>query len=485
MTAFSFNPLRWPLAIKVPAFVALFMLGVSVLITNAVLSRLKETQERHLTTVSGVYLDGLSSAVLPHVLRDDVWEVFDTVDRNTGLGDAFGKVSVVVVNARGETIASSDPTSSPVSSLQNERDNRFGTSNNLIVNEAASRAHGRRALVYQERVVGRIFADFDISHLLKERSDVLRTLIVTNALIALFLTALGYWVIRRMLTPLGILSRHLDRVTSGPVEVISLAEAGTPGGEFARLFTRFNTLASALNEREVIARQLASEERLASLGRLASGMAHEINNPLGGIFNAIDTVKRHGDNAAIRRSSLDLIERGLHGIRDVVRSTLATYRADRDQRNLTVADLDDLKLLVSPEANRLGIILLWHNHADGDIRLPSSTVRQILLNLVLNAAQASPRGSTVMVVMQCLFGALVLTVEDEGPGLPEEAEAVLIGAANKPLSFGEGTGLGLWMTRRLVTDLGGSIVAEQRPRGGSSICVKLPQPNPEELRHVA
>jgi signal transduction histidine kinase len=485
MTTLSLNPLRWPLVFKVPAFVALFMLGVSVVITNAVLARLKDTQERHLATVSGVYLEGLSSAVIPYVLRDDIWEVFDVIDRSAGLGEAFGRALVVVVNAKGETIASSNPAFAPVSSIQNDRDSRFGSGNNLIVNEDAGRAYGRKALVYQERVVGRIFADFDISHLLQERSEVLRTLIATNALIALILAAIGYWVIRRMLAPLGILSRHLDRAAAGPVEVVPLAAAGAPGGEFARLFTRFNTLADALNERELIARQLASEERLASLGRLASGMAHEINNPLGGIFNAIDTLKRHGEKPAVRRASLDLIERGLRGIRDVVRSTLATYRADRDQRDLTIADLDDLKLLISPETNRLGVTLLWSNDADGEIRLPASTVRQILLNIVLNAAQASPRGGTVVVAMQRRHNALVLTVEDEGPGLPGEAEAVLVGASNKPLSFGEGTGLGLWMTRRLVTDLGGKITAEAAPLGGTAICVTLPIPEIEELRHVA
>src|SRR5918995_2933546 len=111
-------------------------------------------------------------------------------------------------------------------------------------------------------------------------------------------------------------------------------------GEFRPLFGAFNGMVEAVREREGLARQLADEERLASLGRLASGMAHEINNPLGGILNAVDTLKQHGGRPEVRSRTLDLIERGLKGIRDVVRSTLVTYRADHDgTRSLQPEDI--------------------------------------------------------------------------------------------------------------------------------------------------
>ena len=96
--------------------------------------------------------------------------------------------------------------------------------------------------------------------------------------------------------------------------------------EFAQLFDRFNAMARALDERESLATHLAEQEKYAVLGKLASGMAHEVNNPLGGLFNALDTFRRHGDDATVRESTLDLLERGLTHIRNVVRSTLVTYR---------------------------------------------------------------------------------------------------------------------------------------------------------------
>ena len=124
-------------------------------------------------------------------------------------------------------------------------------------------------------------------------------------------------------------------------------------------------------------------------------MAHEINNPLGGILNAIDTLKQHGERPEVRSRTLDLIERGLKGIRDVVRTALVTYRADTDRRDLTGTDLDDLKLLVDAGDPPQGIDVGLANAADGDLASRASIVRQIVLNLLLNACSATPAGGTI------------------------------------------------------------------------------------------
>lgn len=480
----SLDPRQWPLAFKAPLLVATFMLVVSGVMTNAVLSRLRETQERHLAAMSTIYLNGLAASLVPHVLRDDIWEVFDTIDRGASLEGGFGRATIVVVDANGQTIAASDPKQTPVLSRQADREQTFQGGSTLSVDAASARAFARRALVYQDRRIGAIYVDYDVSHLLRERADVLRTLIGTNAAIAVVLAAFGYGTIRRMLKPLRTLSHHLDLAVAGAVQPIASDEVRGTTHEFGRLFRRFNVMADAVNDREAIARELANEERLASLGRLASGMAHEINNPLGGLLNAIDTIKRHGDKPPVRNASLDLIERGLKGIRDVVRATLATYQADRNPRDLGPADLDDLKLLVGPELSRRALKLDWHNGIVGDLPVPASAVRQIALNLLLNAMQATPVGARVGLEVAVVEDQLVISVHDQGPGFAPDASALLSGGG-KPAPAGDGTGLGLWMTRRLVHDLRGSIAVEASPIGGAAVRVAIPLTAAEEMRDVA
>jgi signal transduction histidine kinase len=479
------DPRGWPLAVKAPAVVAIFMLVVSIVLTNAVLSRLRETQERHLSAMSRVYLNGLASALIPYVLRADIWEIFDIIERGSALEGGFGRASIVVVDAKGETLAASDPRQAPVLSRQADRGRAFAGDAELTVDADKARAFARRALVYQNRRIGEIYVDYDVSHLLRERDEVLRTLMATNAAIAILLAAFGYWVIRRMLGPLRTLSRHLDLAVSGAVQPIAPDEVGAATREFGRLFRRFNVMAGAVNEREALAKELAREERLASLGRLASGMAHEINNPLGGLFNAIDTLKRHGDRPSVRAASLDLIERGLKGIRDVVRSALATYRADGDPRDLAPADLDDLRLLIGAEVRRRAMDLDWCNDLGRDLPVPATAMRQVVLNLVLNALQASPAGSRVRFEATVAQDHLRIAVHDQGPGFGAEARAVLLGAASRPAPIGDGAGLGLWMIRRLVRDLRGDIAVETSDLGGALVRVTIPLTGPQEMRDVA
>lgn len=479
------DPRRWPLAVKAPAVVALFMLVVSVVLTNAVLARLRETQERHLRAMSTIYLNGLASTLIPYVLRSDIWEVFDVIERGSALEGGFGRATIVVVDSRGETLAASDPKQTPVLSRQFDRSLAFNAGESLTVDAEKARAFARRTLIHQNRRIGEIYADYDVSHLLRERDEVLRTLLATNAAIAILLAAFGYWVIRRMLGPLRTLSRHLDLGVAGNVHPIAPDAVGAATREFGRLFKRFNVMAEAVNEREALAKELAKEERLASLGRLASGMAHEINNPLGGLFNAIDTLKRHGHTPSVRAASLDLIDRGLKGIRDVVRSALATYRADRDPRDLAPADLDDLRLLIGAEVRRQSLELDWRNDLGRDLPVPATAMRQIVLNLVLNALQVSPAGSRVRFEAAVARDQLRIEVHDQGPGFGAEAHAVLLGIASRPAPIGDGAGLGLWMTHRLVRDLRGDIVVETSDLGGALVRVTIPLTRPQEMRDVA
>jgi signal transduction histidine kinase len=476
------NPLQWPITVKVPMFVVLLMIIVSAVITNRVLARLADTQERHLGQLASAYLDGLSTSLIPSVVREDIWEVFDTLDRSRERYRGLNVEWTVVTNGSNQVLAATDPVRFPSDRpLGQDMLSAFpGTGIELA--EQQTTAYLARPLTYQDREIGHIYAVADIRPLLRERSEVFATLTLTNALLTLVLAAIGYYGVRRMVHPVRILSVHLDRSTQGPLEPI--AETTVGGGEFRRLFTRYNALARAVNEREELTAKLAEEEKLASLGRLASGLAHEINNPLGGMFNALDSLRRHGDRESVRATSLRLLDQGLAGIRDLVRSTLAVYRDDGSSRNLMPGDIDDLRLLIEPEIKRKRLAVQWTNDISASTPLPAAPVRDAILNILLNACEACPEGGSISLTARAGAKVAFIEVADSGPGLPRHLKEYLERPDAGSAPLGRRSGLGLWMVKRLCQELGGRVYAEDGDEGGTRIKLVMPFAD-QELKNVA
>jgi signal transduction histidine kinase len=475
-----------PLSVKIPAVVFVFMAAVALFVSERVLTRLQEAQSRHLADLATVYLDGLASALVDPVVREDVWGVFDILDGARQTQAGMKPIETVVATTDGRVLASSDPVRFPSRSpLPDSFLNTRTPAPATVSRDSEGLAVSRRDLSTGGQAVGSVHATFDIAPLLEERRSVLLALIATNAVLTLTLALIAWLTVGRMMRPVRILRDHLQAGVECRVEPIPESAIQGAPREFRPLYQSFNDMAAAVREREDLSRQLAEEERLASLGRLASGMAHEINNPLGGLFNAIDTLKEHGARADVRQRTIDLIERGLRGIRDVVRTALATYRADRDTRSLKAADVDDLKLLVQADVRRKALVLDWANDAPEEIAVPAAAARQIILNLLLNACHATPEGGSVAFRAVYEAGRFVATVDDNGPGLSDHAQNVLVGRSDHPPAAGSGTGLGLWMVRRLVKEIGGTVSVSTREPVGTSIRVSIPTMTEEELAHVA
>ena len=116
-----------PVSYRVPILVALLMVTISAVISERVLDRLSRTQESFLDGLAGSYLDGLTAAVLPAVLRGDVWEVFDALDRSQKSYEALSPVEAVVTGAEGKVLAATDPTRIPsFSDLPEAYASRYG-----------------------------------------------------------------------------------------------------------------------------------------------------------------------------------------------------------------------------------------------------------------------------------------------------------------------------------------------------------------------
>jgi len=444
----------WPLTVKVPLLVAALMIAVAVGISNTVLQRLSDTQEEHLAQLTGAYLDGLSTAVQPFVIRGDVWESFDVLDR-ARQRYAGVRAKYTIVALPDETVlAASDPLRFPSASrLPGDVIERVREAQSLVLDEDGASAWVYRALREGNAFVGSIIAEIDISDLIALRHKALMALIGVNALLTVLFAAAGYFMVRRMLAPAGVLTAHLDHALDGPMKRIADRDLPPPDTEFGRLFRRFNQVADALNERQALGARLAQKQKAAVIGKLASGLAHEVNNPLGGLFNAVAMVRDHGDDPKIRADATRLLERGLTGIRNLVRTALLTYKGPAQTHEIARSDLDDLRFLIQTEVARRQIHLAWNVVLPDRLTVDGQAAQQAALNLLLNACAASPVGGTVEFAASADQHALSIVVRDQGSGLPEPFIALLRG--DEPAAMPAETGLGLWTVARLMRQSGG------------------------------
>ena len=331
---------NWPLALKVPMLVAGLTVIVAIAISQVFLSRLAREQEASLRSITSAFMDGVSTAVTPGLQRQDVWETFDSLDRARRQYGAVNALFVVVLQPNGQVLAASEPERFPVTSpLPPHLAGLLGQEGNLVLDEEKGRAWLVRRIEQESFQIGTVLAEIDISDILAVRREVLWTLILVNGGLTAVLGLAGYLLVRRMVRPLSLIQQHLTAAGSGRPELIDEDQIRHAAPEYGDLYRRFNAMIRGQAEREALAAELANQEKLAMLGRLASGMAHEVNNPLGGLMNAVDTLEVHGDRESVRRRTIDLLRRGLAGIQNVVRAALVTYKSAPGPKRLTRADL--------------------------------------------------------------------------------------------------------------------------------------------------
>lgn len=473
-------------AFRVPIMVMLLMATVSVVLSERVLTRLSQNQEAYLEGLAGSYLDGVAASVSPSVLRRDSWEIYDALLRMKPRKAAVLPRETVITDAHDIILASDRPEVHPTLALMDNAFRGEFKGSQMRLDIGSKLAFQIRPISHNGEMIGKVYVVFDASSLLRERGDVLLALLLTNALLTVVLAAIGFLVVRRMVRPLQILESHLQTSAFGELEPISDDEFPKAGREAKRIFAAFNRLVNAEKDKAALVDRLTREERLASLGRVASGMAHEINNPLGGLLNATDTLKKHGHLEKVRLESIDLIRRGLLGIRDVVQAALVTYRPERSSRALSSQDLGDVALLLRPELKNRSQFLTISSPESLEVfpGLPAGPMRQAIMNLVLNASSASPDHADIVLAINRTDEEFCIQVEDQGQGLPEVATHILTAPIKSGVPDGI-SGLGLWVVRQIADELGATLSVRPNSPNGTIVMMLVPYRHTEVLNAAA
>jgi signal transduction histidine kinase len=227
--------------------------------------------------------------------------------------------------------------------------------------------------------------------------------------------------------------------------------------------------------------QLIHRDRLASIGQLAAGLAHELGNPLTGITCAAQNLRDDVSDADTRerlQQILDLSRR----IDAIVRTLLSFSHAGERQ-----AVSGQLSRVVLGEVVREAIALVHivprhraielRNRCADDITLDADRQRlvQVLVNLLANACDASPPGGPVEVSSTQGDGVVRISVSDHGSGMTPEVQARVFEPFFTTKEPGQGTGLGLSLVYNIVRDHGGQVALESVPGAGTMVTVELPE----------
>lgn len=239
---------------------------------------------------------------------------------------------------------------------------------------------------------------------------------------------------------------------------------------------------------ERLKERMMAADRLAALGTLAGSIAHEINNPLALISESLGYIStllaKQGQMDPALKGKLELaVGKAQSGVRRARRISggLLSFARKTDQ---AVREID-LKQLAAEVVELTGKAA---SHAGAEVSVVNETdqvtaltdpylLRQVLLNLVTNAIQAVGKGGRVVLRLRAGKGAPVLSVEDNGPGIPPENLERIFEPFFTTKAPGEGTGLGLSVSRGIMEELGGSLEVESTPGRGATFRVVLP-PHP-------
>ena len=467
---------------KLPLWGGLLIVITAVAVTGSNLVQTRENIKKNMLVRSEILGRSLVKTLYTAVSQDDVWRAYEIISfpmNAEARQPSFQLEDFVVLNAEDQVFISTKTKQYPLLAKLDSLGPAFSQLQRVLAQN-----NGRMVVVDSEKillgiplvaegvVLGTLVLVHPADYFQASFDRILKRTAWTTLIVLLILLPISWYWGRRMASPLTLLTEYMGEL--GRKLPVPLPERIYPhGDELGRLFQVYGQMRQELTEKESLERQMMKSERLASLGRLTASIAHEINNPLGGLLTALDTVKRHAAPDPVLDRVLPLIERGLNQIKEIVGALLVEAKAKG--RALTGQDIEDVHLLLEQEAKKLGVKWKWENSVSGEVPLPATLVRQALINLVLNAVQAAGKngngGGQVSVRTALTEGHLVLEVHNDGSSISPEVMEHLF----EPFTGQNenGHGLGLWVTHQIVEQLKGNILVNSEA-GQTRFCVTLP-----------
>jgi signal transduction histidine kinase len=318
------------------------------------------------------------------------------------------------------------------------------------------------------------------------------------ALDALFILIVGYVIMTRLIvTPIRRLGLAIERVAAGDhasrVSLASRNEIGILAKSFNHMLDRLfegqqalhdqvEALRRAKRELEIAQDAIVRSEKLASVGRLAAGLAHEVGNPLSAVLGLVEHMRDQPEiETSERQEILERVNRELLRIHGIIRDLLDYSRAEDDEPAPVVLSeiLSTAQRLAKAQPRFRDVALeVGTNGPIPSVSVNSDRLLQVILNLLLNAADAVGGSGVVSLTASASDGDVRITVADDGMGISPEALGKIFEPFYTTKPPGQGTGLGLAICDSIIEAMGGRIEVDSQPAEGTRFHVLIPADEP-------
>ena len=290
---------------------------------------------------------------------------------------------------------------------------------------------------------------------------------------------LVFFYTRKLLKPIDQILCMSKRVING--DLTARCRLQIPG-EMGTLCRSLDQMADTIQQREeelkrVTREQITQSDKLASIGRLSAGIAHEINNPLTGVLTFAHLLQEKKNNSPQDLRDLGVIIRETTRVRDIVRGLLDFARQSPFEKQvLSVNDLiSQILQLIRNQKEFKGITVNRDFQADlPPIHGDRNQLQQVFLNLILNAAEAIPGRGTIFIQTRLEMEGVTITIRDTGCGIKKRDLEKIFDPFYTTKPVGKGTGLGLSITYGIIEQHQGTIRCESTWGEGTTFTIVIP-----------
>ncbi|TKB10424.1 ATP-binding protein [Desulforhopalus sp. IMCC35007] len=312
----------------------------------------------------------------------------------------------------------------------------------------------------------------------KEAKKILFQILLLTSMALILLFLLVFFLSQRFIRPIIDLSQAMAEVEIGMVEKAIPVKGRDELSQLAESYNEMVRRIRDTNEEMKLAHEkLLQSEKLATLGVLSSSVAHRINNPLGGLFNCVQMLKRKGDDPEFRANYLALVEEGLDNIEETVGQLLWTAGTrEGEERACEISTaLSGVVKFLDYRMGRQNISYSESVTPGLRVSVPPHDLEEIFLNTMINSIQAMENGGQLIVSAGREGRNTVICIEDNGIGIAKDKLDKVFELFYSTKKAGEGTGLGMWMTYELVVKYKGTIKLQSTEGVGTSVIISIPE----------